>query len=120
MLLNFASRFIVCPLVLWLGQAIGAVRFATGAQVMTVGLLIAGLSIVMDLIILPLVGNRVATVIDFVVATAFLWIAGQVALAARVTWTGAAVVAIMLASTEWAMHRYLQVAADRRRLRRLR
>lgn len=115
MLLNFASRFLICPLVLWLGQAIGAVRFATGGQILTVGLLVAALSIVMDLFILPLVGNGVATVTDFVVATVFLWLAGQTARGALVTWTGAAVVAVMLAATEWAMHSWLGAAAGRRR-----
>lgn len=120
MLLNFASRFIVCPLVVWLGQAIGSLRFATGGQVLTVGLLIAALSIVMDLFILPLVGNRIATATDFVAATLFLWIAGTVAGGAVVTWTGAAVVALMLAATEWAMHRHLQLRIDRRRHRYVR
>lgn len=117
MLLNFASRFIVCPLVVWIGQAIGSLRFATGAQVLTVGVLIAILSIVMDLIVLPLVGNGVATLTDWVLATAFLWIAGQVATGALVTWTGAAIVGFLLAATEWANHSWL--GAANRRFRRV-
>ncbi|MFZ5825240.1 MAG: DUF2512 family protein [Bacillota bacterium] len=116
MFLNFASRFIVCPLVVWIGQALGAVRFATGGQILTVGLMLAVLAIVMDLIILPLVGNGVATVVDFFAATAFIWIAGQFATGALVTFTGAAIVGALLAATEWAMHSWLgAVTADRRR-----
>lgn len=115
MFLNLASRFIVCPLVVWIGQAIGSLRFATGGQILTVGLLVAALAIVMDLFVLPLVGNGVATVTDFVAATAFLWIAGQFAAGALVTVTGAAVVGFLLASTEWAMHSWLGAVTDRRR-----
>lgn len=115
MMLNFASRFFVCPLVVWLGQAIGSLRFATGAQVLAVGLLAALLSIVIDLFILPLVGNGVATVTDFMLATAFLWVAGTMAVGAVVTWTGAAVVGLMLAATEYAMHGWLLSMERRRR-----
>ncbi|MFZ5816143.1 MAG: DUF2512 family protein [Bacillota bacterium] len=117
MMLNFASRFVVCPLVVFLGQAIGSLRFATGGQILVVGLLIAALSVVMDMLILPRVGNPVATVTDFAAATAFLWIAGQVAAGALVTFTGAAIVGALLASTEWAMHSWLKAAGiDRRRV----
>lgn len=118
MLLNLASRFVVCPLIVWVGQAIGSLRFATGGQILTVGLLIAVLSIVMDLFLLPLVGNGVATITDFVAATAFLWIAGQFATLALVTWTGAAIVGFLLAASEWAMHSWLGVVS--RRYRRVR
>lgn len=117
MFLNFASRFIICPLVVWIGQALGAVRFATGGQILTVGLLLAVLAIVMDMIVLPLVGNAVATVTDFFAATAFLWIAGQFATGALVTLTGAAVVGALLAATEWAMHSWLRAATGDRRQR---
>lgn len=118
MLLNFASRFLICPLVVWIGQAVGAVRFATGMQILTVGLLLAALAITMDMLILPLVGNSVATLTDFLAATLFLWFAGQLAAGAVVTWTGAAVVGGLLAATEWAAHSWLgAVTRDRRRVR---
>ncbi len=117
MLLNFASRFLICPLVVLLGQVIGALRFANLTQVVTVGLLIAVLSVVMDLFVLPVVGNTIATGTDLLLATAFLWLAGQVARGALVTLTGALVVGIMLAATEYASHAWL-LAAERRNRRR--
>lgn len=117
MLLNFAARFIVCPFVVLLGQAIGAVRFLTGGQILATGLLLAALSIVMDLVVLPVVGNALATVIDFFASSAFLWIAGQVAMGALVTFTGAMTVGVMLAATEWAMHSWLGATRRRRRVR---
>jgi|GEM_PF-7051496 len=120
MLLNFASRFVICPLVVLLGQVIGSVRFASTTQILSVGLLLAALSVVMDLFILPVVGNVTATATDLVAVTLFLWLAGQLAAGAVVTLSGALVVGIMLAATEYATHAWLLALDAQRRRRPLR
>lgn len=107
MLLNYASRFIICPLAVYIGQALGAVRFATGGQIITVGIILAIFSVVADSVILPRVGNPMATAMDWVAATVVLWFFGLVAAGALVTWAGAAITAAILAATEFAMHSWL-------------
>ena len=107
MLLNYASRFIVCPLVVWVGQALGAVRFASGAQIITVGILLAIVSVLADATILPRVGNPLSTALDWVAATVIIWFFGVAAAGAVVTWAGAAITGAILAATEFGMHSWL-------------
>jgi hypothetical protein len=118
MALNYASRFLICPFVVWLGQSFGFVRFTTGWQILMVGFILAGFSVAADSMILPAVGNAMATLMDWGAATLILWLSGWVFPGAVVPFLGALYTGALLAASEWVMHRWLGAAReDRRRAR---
>lgn len=103
-MLAMVAKVVVAPLVVWLGSTLGLLHFASWAQIIGVGVLIALASMLADGTILPRSGNLPSTLLDWLVGTVVLWASGRVLAGAVTPFVGSLITGGILAITEWLTH----------------
>lgn len=98
------GKIIAAPLIVWLGTAFGLVHYASWAQIIGVGLVIALGDMLVDATLLPRVGNMSTTGLDWALATLIIWLSGFVFARAATPFLGALITGLILAASEWMMH----------------
>lgn len=113
--LNALSRFVLCPLLVALGDAIFPVSviYANQGQWVITGAILAALGIAMDMTLLDRLGHVGAYAADTLAATLVIWFSQRFLPGAAITFGGALGTGLLLGLSEVAMHRWVQ--ASRRR-----
>lgn len=111
---NALSRFIICPLVVALGDWVFAgVQLPGWTGWIIVGFVLAAAGTVMDMTLLDRLGHVGSFVTDTAVATVVIWGAQFFLAGSFATWGAALGTGLLLGLSEVVMHRWVQ--ASRRR-----
>ncbi|MCX7923477.1 MAG: YndM family protein [Clostridia bacterium] len=107
-MISFLLKLLLLPGVIFLADSLSpAINYATGWQVISVGVFLAIVSYMMDALLLRNVGSGVSAVIDFVTAAVVIYLSQFVLAGAYATFLGTLFAAAFLALSEYLTHRLI-------------
>lgn len=105
---GFILKLIGCPLLVYIADLfIPGVRYANIVQIILVGVIIAIVGHLMEVLLLRSTTITMSTILDFLAAFAIVYLSQFFLPGAAITFAGALLTALIIAIAEYAQHLYL-------------
>lgn len=101
-------KLISCPLIVYIANSfIPGIRYANLLQIILVGVIIALMGHLMEVLLLRTTTVTISTVLDFLAAFVIVYLSRFFFTTATITFTGAFITALLIALGEYVQHQYL-------------